>query len=295
MPDGDCPHSHCFRAEICDTLVAEQGRRLNLNIEAISESLQGVLTTTISRWRERCDWEVRYSGEEAEIATSVDLALEAEIKHLLASIRPQAAFLAEEEFKEKKLSLNLYAHCEEIWIVDPLDGTSNFVSGSDDFGMIVAYAWRGITTAAWILAPEKGVVCCAELGAGVRINGQIYEKCGLDRKASYGVLATGDFSPAEMAAAELLRAQLKMSRGTRSCAIDYIELVSGIVDFALYKRTRPWDHAGGVLAFSEAGGQHMTFSRRPYSIFEDNQGLLLATSTDCLLHAASILGLVSPR
>jgi fructose-1,6-bisphosphatase/inositol monophosphatase family enzyme len=259
-----------------------------LDIESIAASLQNVFMSTIQFWLTRQDWQVEHSAE-GEPSTTVDNALESELRRLLGAIRPKAAFLAEEQFRAERRSLAQFAASEELWIVDPLDGTGNFITGSDDFGLIVAYARRAVTTIAWIIVPQRHLVCCAELGSGVRINGRRCGELGPGETAATGILATGDFAPAELEAAERLRARLTLSRGTRACAIDYIDLLEGAFDLALYKRTRPWDHAAGVLAYSEIGGQHMTFSGGSYNLFEDQQGLLLARSEMILEEVASIL------
>jgi fructose-1,6-bisphosphatase/inositol monophosphatase family enzyme len=244
-----------------------------VDIEDIATSIEHVLVTTLERIPALHDLHVRLDAD-GEPTSIVDTAVEAGLAELLGAIRPQAGFLGEEAFRAGHQTLSAYTAYDELWIVDPIDGTGNFLAGRDDYGTLVAYAKSGVTTAAWIVLPTKGIICCAELGAGVRMNRKQHRLSNAESSPASGILATGDFDAAEYARAEQLRSRLRDSRGTRSCAVDYVELVRGIFDIALYKRTRPWDHAAGVLVHAEAGGCHANFWGKQYDVFDHRQGLV---------------------
>ena len=252
-----------------------------MDIDSIAKSIEQLLVETLATLPAPCDLHATCDarGEPSSIA---DVAIEAELAALLGAISPQAGFLGEEAFRAARRPLAAYATYDELWIVDPIDGTGSFLTGSDTYGTIVAYAKGGVTAAAWIVLPRRQVICCAERGGGVWLNGEQYRLANADRSPASGILATGDFDALELARAERLSAQLQNTRGTVSCAVDYIDLVRGAFDIALYKRTRPWDHAAGVLAYTEAGGHHVNFSGKRYNIFEEMQGLVISPSLQIL-------------
>ncbi|MGH9165392.1 MAG: inositol monophosphatase family protein, partial [Acidimicrobiales bacterium] len=61
---------------------------------------------------------------------------------------------------------------ERLWVVDPVDGTSNFVRGSPDYAVMVALLERGAAVASWILQPVTGRLFVAEAGSGATVDGR---------------------------------------------------------------------------------------------------------------------------
>ena len=94
--------------------------------------------------------------------SEADTAVEESIRRRLARTRPRDAVHGE-EFADTGQS-------SRRWIIDPIDGTRNFASGSPDFAVMVAEVRSGVTTRGWIWQPMHHRMYVAELGSGVRLN-----------------------------------------------------------------------------------------------------------------------------
>lgn len=196
---------------------------------------------------------VRAKESPTDLVTIVDEATERALKAALCALAPSAAFVGEEAVAADP-SLAQKLGDDACWIVDPLDGTRNFVNGVDEFGTIVAYAERGRTIMGWIYAVPQRLSAIAVLGEGATIDGRpvTVRRQPLERPS--GLRSTGWLLPRWR---ERLVASLKRnveSRPGHCSAYAYLKLLGGEVDFKLSSRIHAWDHAAGALMLSEAGG-----------------------------------------
>ena len=154
-----------------------------------------------------------------------------------------------------------------FWLVDPLDGTRNFVAGDPNFGTMVAFVMDGHARAAWIHLSVTGRTFVAEEGAGAFVEG-----ARLRSKIS-GDMPTGtvysDFMPPELRAEILPRARerTRLVDGPMAAAIEYTSLALGDKDYVVYHRLYPWDHVPGALLVSEAASRYSigTMMKKPRS------------------------------
>ncbi|MEV4241326.1 inositol monophosphatase [Nocardia sp. NPDC049737] len=174
---------------------------------------------------------------------------------------------------------------EVCWVVDPIDGTANFVAGRPEYAVMVALVRAGEPVAGWIVVPATGQAYVAEQGAGAFRDGTRIHRAPppaeVDRLR--GAAPTRRLDPhgrARLAAVADRFAEL--GPGTLCAGVNYTRLADGTLDFVLYQRTFPWDHAAGVVLLAEVGGA----SRRPdgvcYRLAEDPHNRLLnAASLNC--------------
>jgi len=142
------------------------------------------------------------------------------------------------------------------WLVDPLDGTANFVAGSDDWAVMVALVVDGWTVASWIWRAVPRRLYLAEAGAGATCNGLALHRAGAPRDAAKlrGLVLTRFLDPGDAALAQANAAGFaSVVAGSGSAGADYPLLAEGAQDFVLYGRALPWDHAPGALLAEEAG------------------------------------------
>lgn len=170
------------------------------------------------------------------------------------------------------------------WLVDPLDGTANFVRGSTDFAVMAALVQDGQTVAAWIIQPVSGVSYVAERGAGAWRDGVRLrrEPAPSDLADLRGAALTGFLSPrarARIAASASRFAAL--TPGTGCAGVDYPRLAEGGQDFVRYERTLAWDHAPGALLLTEAGGVAQRLDGSRYRPDDERRGLLNAADPAC--------------
>jgi fructose-1,6-bisphosphatase/inositol monophosphatase family enzyme len=217
-----------------------------------------------------------------EIVTVVDRAVEARLGPALAALEPGSRVVGEEGVADDP-SLLQGLELGSVWVVDPLDGTANFVAGRTDFGIMVALLQDGVVVQSWIHYPVTGALACAERGAGAYLDGQRLQlppRHPERENALQGVVKTG-FLPEPLRGAVEYRAQQLEHRvpGTQSAAGDYAAYATGTPDFGLYWRSLPWDHAPGSLLLTEAGGHVARYDGSPYRPADiDGRGLIVARS-----------------
>ncbi|MER8182188.1 inositol monophosphatase [Kitasatospora sp. NPDC094015] len=154
-----------------------------------------------------------------------------------------------------------------VWLVDPIDGTGNFVAGRPEFAVMAALVRDGRTVAAWIWQPVSGTAYAAELGSGAWRDGQrLHREASADLPEKWhGLLKSRFLDPATHHQLQArARAFGRLEEGLRSAGMEYPLLADGGLDFILYWRTLPWDHAPGSLLVSEAGGVSARLDGTPY-------------------------------
>jgi myo-inositol-1(or 4)-monophosphatase len=200
-----------------------------------------------------------------DLVTEADVASEEKILAVLAELGGQAGVLAEE-------SAAAYERAPEgaVWIIDPLDGTTNFAHGFPLFAVSIAYAEAGVTQAGVVYLPLQDELFSACLGGGAWLNGapvRVSDVAAL----SAALLATGfPYAIAEELEGVLaaLRRVLPRCQGVRrpgAAAVDLAYLACGRVDGFWEVNLKPWDTAAGLLLVSEAGGMVSTMHGGPAS------------------------------
>ena len=187
--------------------------------------------------------------------------------------------VGEEAATEDPSLTDLIREADGVWLVDPLDGTSNFVAASTDHSVMVALVEHAETVAAWMWHPASEVMAHAAREAGAWLDDErVTARPPMRDSASLrGVLKTR-FLPGG------IRERVGDDDGIlgaasegRSCAgLDYPDLVCGAVDFLLYWRTLPWDHVPGVLFAQEAGLQGARPDGTSYQPGDEGSGLVIS-------------------
>lgn len=215
----------------------------------------------------------------ADLVTIVDEAVEKALKRRLLEVTPGALFVGEEAAAADPAITNEIRRGERCWIVDPLDGTRNFVNGVDEFGTIVAYVESGVTTAGWIYAAPLREIAIAAKGDGVIWRGEAVRTKRQAAPKPAGLRSTGWLKPEWR---DRLVTSLKTnatSRPGHCSAYAYLKLMEGEVDFKLSSRIHAWDHAAGTLMLNELGGEARWLdTKEPYAPQPSADRPLLATA-----------------
>lgn len=215
-----------------------------------------------------------------EWVTDADKATETFLEPALRSLIPGSSVVGEEGASSDPSILERLSSNENVWLIDPLDGTSNFAQGIAPFALMIALIRNGITVASWILEPVANQLSISEKGAGSWINGA---KIEVGNAAPELGLLNGAvlrrFLPLEFA--EHVNAVegnfASLAQGSKCAGFDYPAIANGSIDFALYWRTLPWDHAPGVLFLREAGGYASRLDGSEYLVADHaTPGLLVA-------------------
>ncbi len=189
-----------------------------------------------------------------DFVTDVDQAAEQAIIETLLKAYPDHAILAE----ESGASSNLNDESEFAWIIDPIDGTTNFMHGYPNYCVSIALSQRGIITQAVIYDPVRNDLFTATKGAGAYLNDKRIRVTKHDRLANT-LLSTG-----HAAGPRALEEYLKMYgavaercqaiRSAGSAALDLANVAAGRTDGFYEKGLKAWDIAAGSLLVTEAGG-----------------------------------------
>jgi fructose-1,6-bisphosphatase/inositol monophosphatase family enzyme len=165
------------------------------------------------------------------------------------------------------------------WLVDPLDGTANFVAGRDTFAVMAALVRGGRVVASWIALPVAGRSYADELGSGAWRDGErvVRAPAAADPAELRGAALSRFMEPAVRAHVEAVAPRFAdLNGGAKAAGIEYSRLVDGEIDFVRYERTLPWDHAPGSLLLAEAGGVVRRLTGSEYLPADERRGLLAA-------------------
>jgi fructose-1,6-bisphosphatase/inositol monophosphatase family enzyme len=230
-----------------------------------------------------------------EIVTAVDRSAEQRITERLRDLQPSSIVLGEEACAAEPDLLNRLGD-EDVWLLDPLDGTRNFAAGREPFAVMLARLQRGQAVAAWILDPLAGRTVVAEQGSGAWSGEQrLFCRRQFREPSEATAIVSDAFVPAERADwLSRLKLQLGEARPTRRCAgAEYPLLAGGALDLILYWRTLPWDHAAGTLLVTEAGGLVRQLDGSAYDPARSKPGLLCC-ATEELMEAVLAFGSAAP-
>jgi fructose-1,6-bisphosphatase/inositol monophosphatase family enzyme len=213
-----------------------------------------------------------------ELVTVADVEAEQLLTDALSELLAGSRVVGEERASKEPGLLGELAS-GTVWLIDPLDGTHNFVDGKPCFSVMVALLQDGDTVAAWLLDPITDVLARAERGAGAFVDNERLQTSTLSPAAS---LLRGALLKKYMPVDLRMQVEKRIPRiaealdGMRCAGAEYPAIARGHQDFAVFWRTLPWDHAPGALFLTEAGGVAARFDGTPYRATDTRTGLLVA-------------------
>lgn len=202
-------------------------------------------------------------GQERNLVSEIDKGSEALIIAKIRDRYPGHAILAEESGGS--------GDADYTWVIDPLDGTTNFLHGVPIFCVTIGIEHRGELVAGVVYDPNLDELFTAERGSGAFLNGERLRVSQADTLIR-SLLVTGfpyDIARNPDHAVEHFTNFLMRARGIRrlgSAALDLCYVAAGRFDGFWEVNLHPWDMAAGVLLVREAGGMVTTFSGGPHTI-----------------------------
>ncbi len=191
-----------------------------------------------------------------DYVTEVDRHAESLIVAALQKAYPDHAFLGEESGRTGK-----HESAEYVWIIDPLDGTTNFVRGFPHFCVSIGCTYRGVLQYGVVLDPVRNEEFTACRGRGAQLNGRRIRVSGKSHFDG-ALLGTGfPFKKEQMAwvddyfeALQKISVETAGIRRAGSAALDLAYVAAGRFDAYWEYGLKPWDLAAGALLVQEAGG-----------------------------------------
>jgi fructose-1,6-bisphosphatase/inositol monophosphatase family enzyme len=253
-----------------------------IDIQAVTEVIEeAALTLVLPRFSRLSVEEVEAkatAGDPADVVTVVDREVEAHLSKALTALRPSAAVIGEEAAHHRPDLLRLLSSDEPLWLIDPIDGTKNFAAGHSGFGVMVAYVMEGRAQAAWVVLPARHQMFVAEVGSGAFVNGERIRvpSAPQEMRARGAVLVRYMPEGLGETVTDALQGRVQMQRPSGCAAVEYTDVLRGVVDFVIYYRLLPWDHAAPALVLTEAGGLVSHISGQSYTARSANQLTLVA-------------------
>ena len=244
-----------------------------------TQSLAGLLKETATkvinpRFRElaTADVEEKTPGD---LVTIADRESEDYLTKLLHGVYPDAVVVGEEGVFLGDSLLDALAEAEHAFVIDPIDGTRNFVHGKDEHGVMLAELRHGETTRGWIWQPQVERLYTVERGDGdVLLNGESMPR-GKRHEPPLG--ATGQRKRFGYTAGGALQPTIK---STGAACFDYPSVLSGETDFMFFTNAHPWDHLAGALMLAETGGLARMTDGEDYTVQTRKPGLLVARTPE---------------
>ena len=202
----------------------------------------------------------------ADLVTEYDEAVEAFLKERLPGLLPGSQFFGEEEAENADPSRGW------AFIVDPIDGTTNFVRGLRQSAISVALARDGQVEYAVVFDPYKNEMFSARRGGGAFLNGAPIHVSG--KPLAEGIFGMGtaiyrrEYLEPTMRVTEQLFRRACDFRRLGAAALDLCDVACGRVELFFEYSLCPWDFAAGSLIITEAGGHISTLQGGPLALTE---------------------------
>lgn len=213
-----------------------------------------------------------------DLVTQADIDAEKHYERVLPALLPGSIVMGEEGVSRGEISLDvLKDKSRPVWVVDPVDGTSDFVHGNPGFGTMVALVVDGEVQHGWIYEIIGKQMLVSEKGAGAFHNGEriVMDQTPFSFETMKGHMSLKYFP-------QVLRSNLEEKNAVFDgvypicCASEYLNVAMGKTHFSLYSRLKPWDHLPGVLIVREGGGYLRKWDGGEFSVQDEGVGLLVA-------------------
>jgi myo-inositol-1(or 4)-monophosphatase len=237
-----------------------------------SSQLGGVLSVAASAAREAGHFlrgvhpTITREKSSGNLVTAADLESERMIVERIRGEFPEHAILSEESLADVSLE------AENLWIVDPLDGTNNFAHGIPQFCVAIAFARQGTVRAGAVYDPNRDELFTAAAGLPSQCNGQPMAVSPRDR-LEQSIICTGFYyDRGDLMRRTLDSIETLFVRGVRgvrrfgSAALDLCWVACGRLDGYFEYQLGPWDYAAGHFLVQQSGGRCCDRSGQPLTL-----------------------------
>ncbi|MET7735350.1 inositol monophosphatase family protein [Streptomyces sp. NPDC005402] len=220
------------------------------------------------RFRRLAAHEVDQKAGPHDLVTDADRLAEQYLTEVLGALLPGSVVVGEEAVHANPASYEALQGDTPVWIVDPVDGTRQFVHGDPGFCTLVALARSGVLLASWTYAPVGDQLATAIRGRGAFLDGERLHAGAPDQGRDLQVATSHpDYTTEDQKRGLLgLWTDGVAPRPCGSAGLEYLAVARGELDAVAFSWEAAWDHAAGLLLVEEAGGAHLTLAGDPFSI-----------------------------
>ncbi|MEU9960963.1 inositol monophosphatase family protein [Streptomyces sp. NPDC050982] len=260
----------------------------------VEEAVRTAAATEIMpRFRQLAAHEIDEKTGPHDLVTDADRKAEEYLTEALVKLLPGSVVVGEEAVHANPATYEAIKGEAPVWIVDPVDGTRQFVHGDPGFCTLVALAHRGVLLASWTYAAARDQLAVAVRGKGALLDGEPLRAGSpapdrdLEVATSHPDYTTDDQKRALLG----LWTEGVSPRACGSAGLEYLAVARGELDAVGFSWEAAWDHAAGILLVEEAGGAHLTLAGEPFRITGGNT--LPFTAARDAATARRVLGLLS--
>ncbi|GAB0108534.1 inositol monophosphatase family protein [Nocardia sp. JMUB6875] len=205
-----------------------------------------------------------------DFVTELDVLIQDTLRAHLRSATPEIEFLGEEGFSARVDSV----FAEYLWVLDPIDGTSNFIHGLPLCAVSLALVRDGVPVVGVVGAPFLTLEYYAATGHGAALNGKPI-RGGEAESLSSAIVSIGDYSvgpeaaeknKTRLAVTAALASEVERVRMFGSAALDLVWVAEGRIDACVLLSNKPWDTAAGVVIARESGALVTDSNGDPHSL-----------------------------
>ncbi|MET9458246.1 inositol monophosphatase family protein [Streptomyces canus] len=220
------------------------------------------------RFRRLAAHEVDQKAGPHDLVTDADRLAERYLTETLGALLPGSVVVGEEAVHANPASYEALQGDTPVWIVDPVDGTRQFVHGDSGFCMLIALAKSGVLLASWTYAPARDQLATAIRGRGAFLDGErLYAGVPAPGRDLQVATSHPDYTTDEQKRGLLgLWTDGVAPRACGSAGLEYLAVARGESDAVAFSWEAAWDHAAGLLLVEEAGGAHLTLTGEPFRI-----------------------------
>ncbi|MDT0476850.1 inositol monophosphatase family protein [Streptomyces sp. DSM 41014] len=233
---------------------------------------EAAATEIMPRFRTLAAHEVDQKTGPHDLVTDADRLAERYLTEVLGELLPGSVVVGEEAVHADPAVYEAIQGATPVWIVDPVDGTRQFVGGDTGFCTLVALARHGELLASWTYAPARDQLATAVRGQGAFLDGERL-RAGTPVTGRDLRVATShpDYTTdAQKRILHTLSVDGVAPRPCGSAGLEYLAVARGELDATAFSWEAAWDHAAGLLLVEEAGGTQLTVTGEPFRITGGN-------------------------
>lgn len=239
-----------------------------MNIHKTDEKMKNWLRELGDFIQSKSDYKIEEKDNFRDLVSEVDIAVEEKLAKNIRSLPGEQTILGEEGKND-----HVDVDADHLWVIDPIDGTSNFIKQKDDYGILVAYFENSTPVLSYIYEVETDTLLSAQKGKGVFVNDE--PVATPDNLALHEAMIT--INPRKMNRTELMDTVAKNAFDLRflgSSASDALRVILGKYGAFLSPESMPWDRAPYILIAQELGLHMSQFNGEKTSVVGDESFFL---------------------
>jgi len=227
--------------------------------------------------------DVSFKDSKSDPVSIADKEAERLLQKGLSSILPNSLFIGEELFEEKPEILDyLKQRNLPVWVVDPIDGTNNFVSGREGFGVMACLVFGGEIISSWFYEVCSKKMTVVHNESQITVNGNPLGPSTQCKKPFKGKIGRKLYRYHEIQNIKETSSDFKIDIAQDPSIITYHCILTGDLDFLIFKITYPWDHLPGIALLSANGNVFRRWSGEPFEFSDLHEGLVIARNQEIM-------------